>query len=141
MAVATTSTHACAFCASTDEGVGGGRREVCRKPGWQHLDAQKLRRGVLTNARRGTTGVEAVARTREKARSRAIDGVAPKLAAGTAGDGAGDRATVEVWVASTGCCSAWLDKSERGEWRMEAVMAWLSGWGQLGPDRTGGSAT
>jgi hypothetical protein len=90
----TTSTHACAFCASTDEGVGVGRRKVCRKLGRQHLDAQKLLRGVLANARRGTANVEAVARTREKARSRTIDGVAPKLAAGTLGDGAEDRAGV-----------------------------------------------
>jgi hypothetical protein len=90
----TTRTHACAFCASTDEGVGGGLRKVCRKLGRQHLDAQKLRRGVLANARRGTANVEAVARTREKAWSWTIDGVAPKLAAGTVGDGAEDRASV-----------------------------------------------
>jgi hypothetical protein len=37
---------------------------------------------------------------------------------------------VVVWVAVSG--------RGRGDWRLEAVMAWQ--WGQWGPDQTGGSA-
>jgi hypothetical protein len=43
----TTSTHARAFSATTDEGVSGGLREMLRKCGGQHLDAQKLSGSTL----------------------------------------------------------------------------------------------
>ena len=52
------------------------------KFGRQHLDPQELGCGVLANARRGETNIEAVAEAGEEARSGTINGVASKLATG-----------------------------------------------------------
>ena len=60
----TTSTHARAFSATTDEGVSGGAREMLCQRGGQYLDAQKLSCSILPNARRGDPSVEAVSRSR-----------------------------------------------------------------------------
>jgi len=70
--------------------VGGGGREMLSKFGRQHLDPQELGCGVLANARRGETNIEAVAEAGEEARSGTINGVASKLATGKCGGGAED---------------------------------------------------
>jgi hypothetical protein len=50
------------------------------KSGRQHLDSQELGSGVLANARRGETNIEAIPETGEQAWCGTINGVAPELA-------------------------------------------------------------
>ena len=63
---------------------------MLNKFGRQHLDPQELGCGVLANARRGETNIEAVAEAGEEAWSGTINGVASKFATGKRGGGAED---------------------------------------------------
>ena len=58
------------------------------KSGRQYLDSQELGSGVLANARRGETNIEAISEAGEQARCGTINGVAPKLATIMCGGGA-----------------------------------------------------